>query len=214
MRTRRSDARRGQAALWLVPVLLLVAVGAWYLANMVQENARLKSELAAKPGGTAAPAARPAAPAAPAAPVTSSGPVVGGRSLDEDHQKAMRQVLEGEQGATKRAWIQVQAGDKEAAALGEQLSGVFKAAGWTVSSSLVTGMTLKPGIFMFEAEEASPDYVATARESLKAAGLEAMNAGGYRAFYEEKKQANPKWVGIELGADQEYAIVIGPKPAG
>lgn len=199
----------------MVPVLLLVAVGAWYLANMVQENARLKSELAAKPGASA-PTAAPAAarPAAPAAPVTSSGPVAGGRTLDEDHQKAMRQVLEGEQGATKRAWIQVQAGDKEAAAFADQLSGVFKAAGWTVSSSLVTGMTLKPGIFMFEAEEASPDYVATARESLKAAGLEAMNAGGYRAFYEEKKQANPKWVGIQLTPDMEYAIVIGPKPAG
>lgn len=204
-------SRRGQGALWLLPVIVLVAVGAWFLISTWQENARLRAELAGgKPVGVppAAPAPTPAATPRPAA--ADSGP---GRTLSVEQKKAIQQVLASVEGDTKNSWIQVQAGDREANAFADQLAGVFRDAGWNVTASTITGMTLKPGIFFFEAEEESPLWVGTAREALKAGGLTAMEAGGYRAYYLEKKKENPKWVGVEIPEGQEFAIVIGPKPA-
>jgi hypothetical protein len=213
MPTINGRAQRGQGAMWLLPLLVLVAAGVWFMFTTSQENARLRAELdGAKPGGTPPPAAaRPATPPAGTSPAATTS---GARVLDADHQTAMRQVLAGGSGGTKNAWIQVQAGDREAGAYAESLAATFKQAGWNATTMVVNGMNLKAGIFFFEAEEESPEYVGVVRDALKAAGVEPMMAAGYRAYYEEKKKENPRWVGVEIAPGQDFAIVIGPKPAG
>ena len=195
--------RRGQSAVVVLLGVVVVAAVGWYVASLWQENAYLRQRVVQKPGS-------PAGESAPAA--GAPAPVAGGRALDEDHAKAMRQVLEGFTGSPKRAWIQLQAGDREAGAFANQLAQVFKDGGWTVVVSTISGMTIKPGLFFFEADESSPEFVGTALEALKAGGLDPVAATGYRAFYEEKKKENPKWVGIQLEPSQAFALVVGPKP--
>ena len=192
--------------MWLLPLLILVGVGAWFLFSTWQENTRLRAELG---GGTPTGAPTATVPAAPRPPVAAAG---GGRTLDADHQKAMQQVLTSATTTGQTAGIQVIGGDPEASAFADQLAGTFKAAGWNVMRSVVSGMRLKPGVFFFEAAEESPEYVAAARDALKAGGLEAMTAAGYRSYFEEKKKENPAWVGVEIPAGQDFVIVVGPKP--
>ena len=66
-------------------------------------------------------------------------------------------------------------------------------------------------MFFFAAEEKNAEFVETAQRALDAAGIKATAAIGYRAFYKEKKKENPSWSGIDMKADQAFAIVIGPK---
>ena len=48
---------------------------------------------------------------------------------------------------------------------------------------------------------------------MEASGLGAKSASGYRSYYEQKKQENPAWPGVPMKADQDFVIVVGPKPA-
>jgi hypothetical protein len=161
-----------------------------------------------QPSGGAAksPATTPPAPAAAA-------PVAGGRILSADGRGAMKDHLVAET-TGKKAWILSQPGDPEVAALASSLAGVFREAGWTVSIENVTGISLKPGIMTLIAEEQYPSYVDTVLKALDASGLDAKSASGYRGYYEAKKQENPKWPGVPLRQDQDFVIVVGPKPQG
>jgi hypothetical protein len=73
--------------------------------------------------------------------------------------------------------------------------------------------SMKPGLYLFAADEQPPEYVGTAQGALEAAGLTFVTVGtGYSAFVRQKKQENPSWVGIEMGPDVTYVIVVGRKP--
>jgi hypothetical protein len=62
-------------------------------------------------------------------------------------------------------------------------------------------------------EEQYPSYVDTVLKAIDAAGLDAKSASGYRAYYESKKKENPSWPGVPMRPDQDFVIVVGPKPA-
>jgi len=127
--------------------------------------------------------------------------------------KTMTNVLLNDSLAEKKVWIHAAAGNPEVDVFRRSLEKVFGQAGWTVSSKVITSFRLKPGIFFFVATEADPpEYVTVAYTAMKSAGIEAVYASGYRAYSETMKQQNPGWSGIELAADQEFAIVLGPKP--
>jgi hypothetical protein len=153
-----------------------------------------------------APAAAPATPA-PA----KSGASGANRALTPDARAAMKQQLGGES-AGKKAWILSQPGNSEVAALVTSLSEVFKDAGWDVQADTVTGMSLKPGLMTLVAEEQYPPYVDGVLKALEASGLDAKSASGYRGYYDSKKQENPNWPGVPIRADQDFVIVVGPKP--
>ena len=53
----------------------------------------------------------------------------------------------------------------------------------------------------------------TVLKALEASGLDAKSASGYRGYYESKKQENPNWPGVPMRPDQDFIIVVGPKPA-
>ena len=62
-------------------------------------------------------------------------------------------------------------------------------------------------------EEQYPSYVDTVLKAIDAAGLDAKSASGYRGYYESKKKENPSWPGVPMRPDQDFVIVVGPKPA-
>ena len=151
------------------------------------------------------PGAQPPAAKAPAAQGA-------GRQLSDGAKSAMKDHLVTET-TKKQAWILSQPGNPEVAALVTSMTDVFKGAGWDVKSETVTGISLKPGLMTLVGEEQYPPYVDTVLKALDASGLDPKSASGYRAYYESKKQENPNWPGVPLRADQDFVIVVGPKPA-
>ena len=144
-------------------------------------------------------------PTTPAAPAT-------GRTISDDARATMKGILAGEV-MGKKAWILSQPRDAEVAALVSSLEAVFKEAGWEVSAEVVSGISLKAGIMTLAAEEQYPSYVDAVVKALDGSGLDAKSASGYRGYFEAKKKENPSWPGIPLRPDQDFVIVVGPKPA-
>jgi hypothetical protein len=153
----------------------------------------------------------------PAANQTAQGaqataPAGAARTISESGRTAMKDHLVAET-TGRKAWILSQPGNAEVASLAASLAGVFKEAGWAVQSETVTGIMLKPGVMTLVGEEQYPSYVDTVLKALEASGLEPKSASGYRGYYESKKQENANWPGVPMRADQDFVIVIGPKPA-
>lgn len=156
-----------------------------------------------KSGSAPTPAAQPPAATAPAGP----------RVLSDSNRAAMKDHLIPET-TGKKAWILSQPGNPEVASLVASLTGVFKEVGWDVKAETASGISLKPGVMTLVGDEQYPSYVDTVLKAMDAAGLDAKSASGYRGYYEAKKQENPSWPGVPLRPDQDFVIVVGPKPAG
>ena len=157
--------------------------------------------------GAPAPAAQAPAAQAPAGQASTAG-----RVLSDSAKAAMKDHLVTET-TKKQAWILSQPGNPEVAGLVTNMTDVFKDAGWEVKAETVTGISLKPGLMTLVGDEQYPPYVDTVLKALEASGLDAKSASGYRAYYESKKAENPNWPGVPLRADQDFVIVVGPKPA-
>ena len=146
--------------------------------------------------------------APPAAQATARPP----RSLSETERASMLRLLAGETGPVRKVWFAVAAGDRESSALKDAFEGVFKQAGWETATQTITGMVLKPGLSVLVAAEEPPPYVAVAQQALESTGFTFKSGIGYRAYFEERKRADPAWPGISLAPDQDYVVVVGPQP--
>jgi len=148
----------------------------------------------------------------PATPPSTAVPsALAGRTIAPEAKQAMKDQLAAQE-AGRKAWILSQPGNPEAAALAGTLASVFRDAGWQVTAETASGFSLKPGLMVLIAEEQYPPYVDTVVGALQASGLDAKSASGYRGYYDAKKKENPAWPGIPLRADQDFVIVVGPKP--
>jgi hypothetical protein len=147
------------------------------------------------------------APAAHAPAVDATG----GRMLSESGRAAMKDHLIPET-TGKKAWILSQPGNPEVASLVDSLVAVFKEVGWDVKTETASGISLKAGVMTLVGEEQYPSYVDTVLKAIDAAGLDAKSASGYRGYYESKKKENPSWPGVPMRPDQDFVIVVGPKP--
>jgi len=121
-------------------------------------------------------------------------------------------ALAAEQGPIRKVWFAVPPNDPEATALKNAFEGVFKQAGWETATQTVTGMVLKPGLSILIAAEAPPSYVTTAQQALEGTAFAWKTGTGYRPYFEERRRADPNWPGIALAPDQEFVVVVGPKP--
>jgi hypothetical protein len=135
-----------------------------------------------------------------------------GRQLTDTERAAMLQALAAEQGPVRKVWFAVPAGDAEAAALADAFAGVFKQAGWEPVTQRMTGIVLKPGLSILMAEEQPPSYATVAQQALESTGFQFKSGTGYRPYFEERRRADPNWPGIPLAADQDFVVVVGPKP--
>ena len=158
-------------------------------------------------GGSDRAATPPPTAAAPPAPVAPTG-----RQLTDTERAAMLQALAAEQGPVRKVWFVVPAGDTEAAALSDAFAGVFKQAGWEPVTQRMTGMVLKPGLSILMAEEQPPSYATVAQQALEATGFQFKTGTGYRPYFEDRKRADPNWPGIPLAPEQDFVVVVGPKP--
>lgn len=193
----------GNRLVFRLIALAVVAGGIAYIVHLQSELNRVQEKPAP------APAAAPAA-AAPGA-VAAAGPP---RSIDAAQRQAMIEALGGPGSSLANpVWFATAPNNPEAAAFQKLLQGIFEEAGWIVKGNTPVGFSMKPGIYIFAAEEEPPNYVNTAQEGLEAAGIEIAASGrGYREYYTAKKAENPSFVGFPMAEDQSYVIVIGRKP--
>jgi uncharacterized membrane protein len=155
---------------------------------------------------TSAPDTLP--PSAPPAPAAGTG-----GALTDSQRATMRQTLKGAAvNARPPVWFVAQANSPDALALQRALQEVFDEAGWEVRGNTTVGFPIKPGLYVFIAEEEPPAYARTALAALEGTGMPITAGVGYRAFYADKKRENPNWNGFDMAADQSYVVVVG-RPA-
>lgn len=145
--------------------------------------------------------------AKPPAPATAPTSNVGAPAFDA---RTTETILAGlhEAPAGSPVWIVARADDDTARARADALGRIFTRAGWMVRALTQTRVAVKPGIFVFAADEQPPAYVYTASRALEQAGLGSKLATGYRAFYDEMSRTRPGFVGFELAPDQAWVIVV------
>jgi hypothetical protein len=157
---------------------------------------------------TVATAADPSPVPEPSTTAAATSP----RAPTDGQRAAMVQVLSSEKGPDHEASFLIGPENPETEALATALRSIFEEAGWKADVQTITGMVLKPGISMLAADEEPPAWVAVVQHALQQSGLDVKFGSGYRPYYEEKKKENPKWVGVPIGKDQAFVIVIGPEP--
>jgi hypothetical protein len=199
--------------------VVAVLRGAKTFADFKADLDRLLEE-AAKPQAEAAPAAGPApAERVDGAAVPGPAPAVAAArvnvapdgKLDATTRASLERVLKAAPEGSP-AWIAAPAADKRAVALADELSGVFKSAGWRVRPVRRTNLAFRPGTYLFAAEEEVPGYVQTVNQALSEAGFEPIFRTGYRPFYEGKKKEDPKFQGFPFAPEQTFLVVIGRTP--
>ena len=180
---------------------LVAVIGVvWYITNLNSELARMRAS-SSSPAVAAAPAERPAAqaaaPAAPAAP----------RSITPEQHQAMLEKLGATPGSP--VWFAIVPNNPEAATYQKALQKVFEEAGWQVKGTSTVRFAMKPGVFIFAADEEPPPYLSSVNDAFDAAGITVTSGRGYREFVKQKKEENPNWIGLELGPDDVYVIAVG-----
>jgi hypothetical protein len=194
--------------------LLVALIGAVaYIIHLQGRTAPSADQRAAAPAAARSPAAQ--ATPAPGAPVVSEAAVVA--VLTPEQQRAMHDTLAAAAGSDRKAWFQVQANNQGTAVVQAAFQRVFESAGWT-TETVRAPYGLKSGIFILAGDEQPPAAVESVNAAFQAAGIDAQYLTGYRAFFIDRKQSNPSWVGPELASGQSFVIAIGsqptPKPGG
>jgi hypothetical protein len=185
---------------------LVLAIGVvWYITHLNAEIARMRAAAPAAPAG--APARPAAPPPAPGAPAAAPAAPVAARSLSAEQRQAMLEKLQANPG--RPVWFATVPSNPEAAAYQKQLQSVFEAAGWEVKANTGVKFPMKPGIFIFAADEEPPDYLASVNDAFEAAGITVTSGRGYRDFVRQKKEENKDWVGLELGPEDVFVIAVG-----
>ncbi len=181
---------------------LVAVIGVvWYVTHLNSELARMRAS-SSEPAAASAPAERPAAAPAPppAAPAAA-------RNLTAEQRQAMIEKLGATPGSP--VWFATVPNNPEAATYQKALQKVFEDAGWQVKGTSTVRFAMKPGVFIFAADEEPPQYLSSVNDAFEAAGITITSGRGYRDFVRQKKEENPNWVGLELGPDDVYVIAVG-----
>lgn len=190
---------------WSFPLGVLFGFGLRAgCADTPDEHTAPTALAAESPAGNApSPAPAAAAPAAPAAsPSAAPGP------FDDAAQSAMDAALR--RGASGNPiWIAVNHDDPAALRRAEEFASVFSRAGWQVKPLQRTSLRVRPGVFLFAADERPPNYVETARRAFEAAHQSPSLATGYRSYYEEMSRTRPEFRGFPFESDQVFLVVVG-----
>jgi len=151
--------------------------------------------------GSAAPAEPPAAPPESRPAVSNPASILAG-----DARAALIARLASEPPGT--TWLSYDARDPAAQRMANDLAAAFKDARWTVRSVTPIGFPIRPGIFLFVADEPSATTQAV-DEALDRAGLTHTLGTGYRDFSADRRRADPNWKGIDFATGQEFLLVVG-----
>lgn len=195
----------------LVPVLLVALLGgALALRARVMRN---RARRAAPPPVAAAPAQN------------SGGTVAAGTAPAQDNadlpsrtgeitDAMVTQLVESlGEGRGSPAWVTAMADDAFSVAQAERILDALRRAGWDVKPLRRTAMRLRPGYYLFAAEEQPPAYVETLASALNRAGLDPAYRQGYRAYAEEMRRTRPDFRGFAMEEGQSFVLVVGRGPA-
>ena len=181
---------------------LVLAIGVvWYITHLNAEIARMRAsadKAPAAPAQAAAPNGAPAAP--PPAPAAA-------RVITPEQRQSMLTALGAAAGSP--VWFAVVPNNPEAAAFQKSLEEIFTEAGWRVDGKKTISFPMKPGVFIFAADEEPPEYLSAVNQAFEAAGIQVVSGRGYREFVRQKKEETPNWVGLELAPSEAYVIAVG-----
>lgn len=193
-----------------------------YIVHLHGEIALLKTQLdlaqkttgSTSTSGAAAPAAPADDPPVEQAQGDSPPAAPAARTITAAQRARMVDTLSvGGYNAGSPVWFATIPNNPEAAAFQKQLQSVFEEAGWEVRGNQTIRFNMKPGIYIFAADELPPEYVGDVNNALLIGGVPiASNGRGYRQYYEERKADNPNWIGFEMAEDQTFVLAIGRNP--
>ncbi len=175
-------------------------------ADIVPEpGASAEGESPTPTGGGGSPPVAPVDPSPSSSALTNLSP---DGKLDATTLATLGRIL-GTAPAGSPAWIAAPRSDPRALALADELSEAFTRAGWRVRPVRPTQLRFRPGIYLFAGEADPPAYVGTVRLALDEAGFSPTYGTAYRAFYDEKKKADPGFNGFPFVPEQTFLVVIG-----
>ncbi len=91
----------------------------------------------------------------------------------------------------------------------DELSGLFAQSGWRPAPVGRTTVRVRPGVYLFAADERPPAYVTALRDALQRANVLTTYASGYRAYFAERLRENPSFQGFPLAPTQPFVLVVG-----
>jgi hypothetical protein len=181
-------------------IAMIVLAGVCYTTSLLAEN-QVPGDQLEKPETEAA-----AAGPSPGTSAAGTRP----RSLTYETLNDLIAVLNTVSG--KQAWFVTQANDPEADSFQLEIEDAFLQSGWVIASSTKSAKPLRAGLRVYVADAELPDHVSVAVGGLRGIGLDVFAGNGYRAFYDEQKEKNPNFSGVEFAPDQDFVIVVGPNP--
>jgi tetratricopeptide (TPR) repeat protein len=108
-------------------------------------------------------------------------------------------------------WLAVHRADPRSVAFADALGSLAGTAGWQLREVRDVSFRMRPGVYVFSGEDSPPPAAVAIEEALRAAGVQFTAGSGYRAYYEERRRADPAYLGFDLGA-ASYLVVVGPPP--
>lgn len=138
-------------------------------------------------------------------------PAVPTKTIDSGTQETLAGVL-GLAPEGSPVWIAAPESDQWAIARAEDLEKIFVRAGWRVRAVTQSAVSVRPGTYLFAAEEQPPAYVDTVRQALELAGLSPTVATGYRQYYGEMTRNRPGFSGFLFAPEQTFLLVVGRLP--
>lgn len=109
-------------------------------------------------------------------------------------------------------WIAYPAMSPRAGAASIALGLAFERAGAVVRGTTALDYSVRPGVFVFAAEEAYPSYVDDVAHALGEAIPDVSVMSGYRAYGEAQRAENPSWQGLRMDQGETYVVVVGRVP--
>ncbi len=183
--------------------VLLVSV--WYIVTVRAENHAQRDEMVKDEN--AAEVGSPSSVPSPGVPGADNPP----RVLSDEARDILIFELSAIRG--KQVWFVRQANDREVDSFQRELEDSFLESGWEIAGSSEAAISLRTGLRVFVADDELSDHVSIAVDGLRAAGFDVFAGSGYRAFYERQIEKNPNFSGVELAPEQDFVIVVGPKPS-
>lgn len=142
------------------------------------------------------------------APREAGAPPIPPPATDSPHIDSMSNILRAAPSGSP-VWIVSRRDDASAAERADGLSRAFRQAGWDVKALEKTDIRVKPGIFLFVANDDVPTYVDIARRALEAAGFSPNIGTGYAAYADQMLKTRNDWQGFRFAAGQTYWLVVG-----
>lgn len=182
-----------------------------------EEALKLRAQIRATLGdgaSAAAPASAPipATPAATPAMLATISPTSGPAwALSSEARAALVASLSARR-AGMPVWIVYDSRYASAEAFARQLVAIFEEAHWSAKPLARASFAMRPGLFIFAADDPPSDSSSAAGESLIAANLKPTIGTGYRAYAEEQRANNPNWRGISFEPEQSFVIAVGRPP--